>query len=47
MLGENGAINDYLNERIAYIYYQYENKEEMINAVKNYNNNIKVIFADE
>ena len=26
---------------------EYENKEEMINAVKNYNNNIKVIFADE
>lgn len=39
-------INDHLNERIAYIYYHYDSKEEMVNAVKNFNRDIKVTFDE-
>lgn len=42
--GDNRRINDYLNERIAYIYYHYENKEEMVAAVKKYNNDIIITY---
>lgn len=40
-------LKDYLNERIAYIYYQYEDLEEMRNAVKHMNESIVVSFAEE
>ena len=39
-------INDHLNQRIAYIYYHYDSKEEMVNAVKNFNRDIKVTFDE-
>ena len=39
-------INDHLNQRSAYIYYHYDSKEEMVNAVKNFNRDIKVTFDE-
>lgn len=47
MLPSGGMIHDYMNERIAYIYYQYDNKEEMLNAVKKFNDEIKIEFVEE
>ena len=47
MLGPDRRINDNLNERIAYIYYTYDSKDEMVSAVKNFNNNIKITFSNE
>lgn len=47
MLDEEGLIDDYLNERIAYIYYHYDSKKEMIREVKKFNDEISVIFKDE
>lgn len=41
-----GSINDYMNERVAYIYYQYDSKEEMIKEVLEFNNKIKIEFED-
>lgn len=47
MLSPDKKINDYLNERIAYIYYHYDSKDEMVDAIKCYNSKIKITFADE
>ena len=47
MLDEDGLIDDYLNERIAYIYYHYDSKKEMIQEVKKFNDEISIIFKDE
>lgn len=46
ILSSGEAINDYLNERIAYIYYSYDNREEMDAAVKVFNDLIKIEFED-
>lgn len=40
-------IKDNLNERIAYIYYHYDSKKEMVDAVKKFNKDINITFADE
>ena len=42
--GEN--INNHLNERIAYIYYKYDNYDEALNDVLHMNDNIKIEFKD-
>lgn len=41
------AIRDYMNERVAYLYYVYENQDEMINAVRHMNELVTVEFDDE
>lgn len=46
MIPSGGRINDYLNERVAYIYYKYDNYDEMIEAVKTFNDHIKVEFEE-
>ena len=46
MLPSGGKINDYLNERVAYIYYKYDNYDEMINEVKTFNDRITIEFED-
>ena len=46
MIGIGDRINDYLNERIAYIYYSYDNQDKMIEEVKKYNNLIKIELED-
>lgn len=40
------AITDYMNQRIAYIYYTYENREEAVEAVSHFNDRIKIEFED-
>lgn len=47
VLGPDKEIKDHLNERIAYIYYHYDSKEEMVDAVKSFNRDIKITFAGE
>ena len=42
MLQSGGTISNYLNERIAYIYYAYDNLEEMKRDVATYNSRIKI-----
>ncbi|WP_251391961.1 ATP-grasp domain-containing protein [Mediterraneibacter agrestimuris] len=42
MLKPGGTIKDYLNERISYIYYEYDNKEDMNSDVKQYNEWIQI-----
>lgn len=39
-------VIDYLNERIAYLYYQYDNREEMLADVTNMNKYISVELED-
>ena len=39
-------LNDLMNERIAYIYYQYDSYEEMVNVVSDMNERIHIDFAD-
>lgn len=46
MLQPGDRLNDYLNERIAYIHYTYEDREEMIQAAKTFNDLIKIEFED-
>ena len=48
MKDDNGeyVINDCNKERVAYIYYQYESKEEMNKAVSRFNDEIKVIYKE-
>lgn len=42
-LFESGQVmKNYLNERIGYIYYSYDSKEELDDAAKNFNKNIMV-----
>lgn len=35
-----------MNERIAYLYYSYDNRDDMNEAVKQYNDMIKVELGD-
>lgn len=39
-LGEK--IDDHLNERIAFLHFQYDSYQEMVDSVKEYNNQIKI-----
>lgn len=39
-------IDDYMNQRVAYIYYKYDNKEEALDAIMHMNEMIKVEFAE-
>lgn len=46
MIKPGEKINNYLNERIAYIYYSYDSKEEMDKAVKTFNNKIRISYYE-
>ena len=39
-------IDDYMNQRVAYIYYKYDDKQEALDTIKRMNDIIKVEFAD-
>ena len=42
MIKPGERLNDYMNERIAYIWYTYEDRDEMIQAAKSFNKLIKI-----
>lgn len=42
MIQPGEEITDYLNQRIAYLYYSYDNPEEMNREVKKYNEQIRI-----
>lgn len=46
MIKPGERLNDYMNERIAYIWYTYEDRDEMIQAAKSFNELIKIEFMD-
>jgi biotin carboxylase len=46
MLSVGQRIEDYMNERIAYLYYSYDNRDDMNEAVKQYNDMIKIELGD-
>lgn len=46
MLKPGERLNDYMNERVAYIYYKYDNYDEALDAVLHMNDNIKIEFED-
>ena len=46
ILHDGDYLRDFLNERVAYIYYKYDNYDEAKLAVDNMNKNIKVDFYD-
>ena len=46
ILSVGQRIEDYMNERIAYLYYSYDNRDDMNEAVKQYNDMIKVELGD-
>ena len=39
-------INDFMNERIAYIYYKYDDREEMIETVRRMNEHIHIEYVE-
>ena len=47
MLKPGDRLNDYMNERIAYIYYTYDSEEEMNAAVAKYNDMIKTEIEED
>lgn len=46
MLKPGERLNDHMNERIAYIYYKYDNYDEALDAVLHFNDNINIEFED-
>ena len=40
------AIEDYMNERVAYLYYAYDDQNEMIETVRHMNERITIDFMD-
>lgn len=46
MLRPGERLEDYMNERVAYIYYKYDNYDEALEAVRHFNDNIKIEFED-
>lgn len=40
------AINDFMNERVAYIYYKYDDQQEIVDTVSRMNDLIHIEFAD-
>ncbi|MGN1124123.1 MAG: acetyl-CoA carboxylase biotin carboxylase subunit family protein [Eubacterium sp.] len=46
MVEPGGSIDDYMNERIAYIYYAYDNYDEALDAVLNMNSRIKIEYGE-
>ena len=46
ILHEGDSLQDYMNERVAYIYYTYNDRKEMIDAATTMNSRIKIFFED-
>lgn len=46
MIRPGQKIRDYMCEKVAYLYYEYDNLDEMNEEVKQYNNKIKVFLED-
>lgn len=46
MLQPGERINDFMNERVAYIYYKYDDYQEIVDTVSRMNDLIHVEFAD-
>lgn len=46
ILKEGDRLEDYMNERIAYIYYLYDDRNEMVEAATHLNELIKIQFKD-
>lgn len=46
MLKPGERLNDHMNERVAYIYYKYDNYDEALDAVLHFNDNINIEFED-
>lgn len=46
ILKPGDKIEDYMNERVAYLYYTYDSREEAVETVKRMNDLISVQFAD-
>ena len=46
ILPPGGCIEDYMNERIAYIYYKYDSYDEALRAVENMNKVIRIDYED-
>lgn len=46
MIAPGEVVKDYMNERIAYIYYEYENLNEMNEAVRHFNEGIEIKFEE-
>lgn len=45
IMKENGdRIEDHLNERVAFLHFEYDSYEEMVNSVKHYMNRIEVVI---
>lgn len=46
LLKPGESVENYMNERIGYIYYQYDVREEIVDAAKHFNERIIVEFED-
>ena len=46
LLQPGEAIENYMNERVGYIYYTYDNREEILDAAEHFNERIVVEFED-
>lgn len=46
MIQPGQSIDDYMCERVAYIYYEYQDRDEMNEAVKEFNDKIKIRFEE-
>ena len=39
-------LDNYMNERVGYIYYAYDRRDEIIDAVEHFNDRIQIEFED-
>ena len=44
MKNPGDEITNYLNERIAYLYYRYDNVDDMNHDAKDFNSKIKIVL---
>jgi len=42
MVQPGGTIDDYMNQRIVYLYYKYDNYEEMLSAIATLQDRIEI-----
>ena len=42
MVQPGGTIDDYMNQRIVYLYYKYDNYEEMLSAIATFTDRIEI-----
>lgn len=46
ILHPGDEIKDYMNERVAYIYYEYDNRDEILDVAEHFNDRILLEFED-